>query len=75
MTDLAKLAAGLSGPMRECVQTGTKLGCVSRNARTRRAMISRGLAVSADGTEWDRCLDWTDLGLRLRAHLLKDQTP
>jgi hypothetical protein len=66
-----QIAGRLTKAQRECFSRGTDLGCVARSFSTAETLISKGLA----WREYDfqpRTLDWTPLGMQVRAHLLSE---
>ena len=75
MTDgVGEIVAGLSEYQRDRLISGTDIGCVVKFYHARMAMITKGLAVSSSAKpHHDQCLDWTDLGLAVRAALLSEK--
>ena len=70
MTDPESIARGLTEYQRDRLNNGTDMGCVIQFYHARMAMIKKGLAISSSGNpHFDPCLDWTDLGLAVRAAL------
>ncbi len=64
---LEEVAGRLTAEQRAIIARGTEIGCVAR-AKTRNALIRHGLATNPHGDP--SLLDWTPLGMELRAHLL-----
>lgn len=62
-----EVAERLSGAQREALRHGTEIGGIAL-AKTRNALIRHGLATNPHGHP--AVLDWTPLGLAVRAHLL-----
>jgi hypothetical protein len=66
--DIAAIAAGLSEAQRDCFQRSTGIGCVAKSVATANALIGKGIA-TCEVEFQPRTLDWTPLGLAVRAYL------
>jgi hypothetical protein len=65
-----EVAKGLTKAQRAALAKGTMIGCVASNAQLADHLTGKGLAVRTLGYNSGRMLDWTELGLAVRAHLL-----
>lgn len=71
-TEIARVAAGLTRAQREALTwRGTTIGCVASNRRLADSLIAKGLAVPTPGSYNTRMLDWSEIGLAVRNHILR----
>jgi hypothetical protein len=69
-TDVAAICAGLTKAQRYALAwKGTNVGCIASNAQLSDRLIGKGLAVKTGGYNSGLMLDWTPLGLAVRAAL------